>query len=59
MNTKNLKVAVKLAKKFYETEASGGINLKNINKIASTKVDRISVGELTHSVNSLNLKLEV
>ena len=58
MNPKNLKTGVKLAKKLYETEASGGITLKNIKSVAATNVDRISVGELTHSVNSLDLKLE-
>ena len=58
MNPKNLKTGVKLAKKIYETEASGGITLKNIKSVAATNVDRISVGELTHSVNSLDLKLE-
>ena len=59
MNQKNLKVAVKLAKKLYETEASGGVNLGNIKRIAATNVDRVSVGELTHSINSLDLKLEI
>ena len=58
MNPKNLKAGVKLAKKIYETEASGGITLKNIKSVAATNVDRISVGELTHSVNFLDLKLE-
>ena len=59
MNPKILKRAVKLAKKYYITEASGGINIKNIKKIASTGVDRISVGELTHSISALDLKLEI
>jgi len=59
MNQKNLKVAVKLTKKSYETEASGGVNLGNIKRIAATNVDRVSVGELTHSINSLDLKLEI
>jgi len=59
MSPKNLKVAVKLAKKFYETEASGGVTLKNVKKIAGTGVNRISIGALTHSINSLDLKLEI
>ena len=59
MNSKNLKKAVKISRKFYETEASGGINLKNVKKISSTGVDRISVGSLTHSINALDLKLEI
>ena len=59
MNPKNLKAGVKLAKKIYETEASGGITLKNIKSVAATNVDRISVGELTHSIQALDLKLEI
>jgi len=59
MNLKNLKAGVKLAKKFYETEASGGVTLKNVKKIARTGVNRISIGALTHNINSLDLKLEV
>ena len=59
MSPKNLKVAIKYAKGKYETEASGGITLKNVKNLAATKVDRISVGELTHSVQALDLKLEI
>ena len=59
MNIKNLKLGVKLAKKYYETEASGGITLKNLNKIASTGVSRVSVGEITHSISSIDFKLEI
>ena len=56
---KNLKVGVKLAKKYYTTEASGNINLKNVKKVASTGVDRISIGSITHSVSAIDLKLEI
>ena len=59
MNIKNLKVGVKLAKKYYETEASGNINLKTVKSIAATGVDRISVGCITHSSPALDLKLEI
>ena len=59
MSPKQLRLGVKLAKNLYETEASGGINLKNIKKISSTGVDRISIGSLTHSVNALDIKLEI
>ena len=59
MSSKNLREGVKLAKKFYETEASGGINLDNVKKVAKTGVDRISIGALTHNINSLDLKLEI
>ena len=59
MNPKKLRMGLKLAKKLYETEASGGINLKNIRKIASTGVERISIGQITHSAPAINFKLEV
>ena len=59
MSPKILRKGVKLSKKFYETEASGGITLKNVKKIANTGVKRISIGSLTHSFNSIDLKLEI
>lgn len=40
-------------------EASGGINAKNIQTFAKSGVDMISVGEITHSVNGIDLSLEV
>ena len=58
MNVDNLKIAVKLCKDLYETEASGGISLKNIKKVAASGVDRISIGSLTHTINPVDLKLE-
>ena len=59
MSIKNLKKAVKLVKKKYTTEASGGVNLNNIKKIASTGVDRVSIGMLTQSVSAIDIKLEI
>ena len=59
MSLKNLKAGVKIAKKYYETEASGNINLKDVKKVASTGVDRISIGSITHSSPAVDLKLEV
>jgi len=59
MSLKNLKKAVSLTNKLYETEASGGVNLKNIKKIASSGVKRISVGQITHSAPSINFNLEI
>jgi len=58
MSLKNLRKAVKMSKKFYETEASGGVTLKNVRKIAGTGVKRISIGQITHSAPSINLKLD-
>ena len=59
MNIKNLRNAVKIAKRFYETEASGNINLKTVKAIASTGVNRISVGSITHSATAVDFKLEI
>ncbi len=59
MNNKNLKIGVKLAKKYYETEASGNINLKTVKTVAATGVDRISVGGITHSAPAIDFKLEI
>ena len=59
MNVKNLKKGLQLVKNKYETEASGNVNLKNIRKIASTGINRISIGRLTHSVSAIDLKLEI
>ena len=58
MSPKNLRKAVKLSNRLYETEASGGITLKNVRKIASTGVKRISIGKITHSAPAVDFKLE-
>ncbi len=58
MSNKNLKLGVKLAKKNYETEASGNISLKTIKSVAKTGVNRISVGSITHSAPAIDFKLE-
>ena len=59
MNNKTLKAGVKMAKKHYETEASGNVNLKSIKKIAATGVDRVSIGSITHSVPAIDFKFEI
>ena len=59
MTIKNLKAGVKIAKKYYETEASGNVNLKTIKSIAATGVNRISIGSITHSAPAIDFKLEV
>ena len=59
MSIKNLKAGIKLANKYYETEASGNINLKTVKTIAATGVNRISIGSITHSALAIDLKLEI
>jgi len=48
-----------MAKKYYETEASGNVNFKSVKKIAATGVDRISIGSITHSASAVDFKLEI
>ena len=59
MNIKNLRKCVKIAKKYYVTEASGNVTLKTVKNIASTGVNRISVGNITHSAPAIDFKLEI
>jgi len=59
MSIKNLKHGVKIAKKLYETEASGNVTLKTVKAIASTGINRISVGSITHSAPAIDFKLEI
>jgi nicotinate-nucleotide pyrophosphorylase (carboxylating) len=54
----DLKKAIVLINRKYETEASGGITEKNIRNYALCGVDYISIGALTHSVKSLDLSLK-
>jgi len=54
----NLEKAVRLINGKFETEASGGITMKNIRAYAETGVDFISVGALTHQISSLDLSLK-
>lgn len=55
---KDLTTAIQLINGNYETEASGGITDKTIRKYAECGVDFISVGALTHQINSIDLSLK-
>ena len=57
MSLKNLRKAVKISRRFYETEASGGITLKNVRRIAATGVNRVSIGQITHSAPVVDFKI--
>ena len=59
MDIKTLRKCIKIAKKNYETEASGNINLQTVKSVASTGVDRVSVGIITHSSAAVDFKLEI
>lgn len=53
-----IKEALKIIKGKYETEASGGITLENIESYAATGVDFISSGAIIHQAKSLDLSLK-
>jgi nicotinate-nucleotide pyrophosphorylase (carboxylating) len=59
MNVSQIKKCLKLINNKFECEASGNVNLKNLNEIAKTGVHRISTGQLTHSVNNVDFGLEL
>lgn len=54
-----IKEAVSIIDGRIETEASGGINEHNLRQYALTGVDYISIGALTHQINSLDLSLKI
>ncbi|MGD0339240.1 MAG: carboxylating nicotinate-nucleotide diphosphorylase [Bacteroidota bacterium] len=54
-----MREAVKLIAKRVEVEASGEMTLQNVHTVAKTGVDLISVGALTHSVQALDISLEL
>lgn len=54
----DLKQAVNFIEGRYITEASGGITIDTVRDVAACGVDYVSLGELTHSVKSLDLSLK-
>jgi nicotinate-nucleotide pyrophosphorylase (carboxylating) len=58
MSLVELREAVKLVDGSAVTEASGGVTLETVRRIAETGVDWISVGALTHSAPALDLALD-
>src|SRR3954471_18512249 len=59
MEPPEMREAVAAGKGKVKFEASGGISLKNVRRIAATGVDYISVGALTHSARGIDLSLEL
>jgi nicotinate-nucleotide pyrophosphorylase (carboxylating) len=58
MSPEELSECVALAQGRALTEASGGINLQTVRRVAETGVDWISIGALTHSAISLDIALD-
>ncbi len=59
MSPEEMRHAVSLLPHNMKTEASGGVNLKNIREVAMTGVNFISIGALTHSVKALDISIEM
>jgi len=59
MNLITLRKCLKLCKNKYETEYSGNVSLNNVKQISNTKVNRISIGSLTHSAKAFDVSLEL
>lgn len=59
MDIENIKNAVSLINKRALIEVSGNVTLENVREIASTGVDMISIGALTHSAQALDFSLKV
>lgn len=59
MSIPQLKEAVVLINGQALTEVSGGVNLNNVREIASTGVDFISIGALTHSAPAVDLSMDI
>jgi len=57
MSLTTLNKCLKLCGNKYETEFSGNVSLKNIHQISKTKVNRISIGALTHSAKTFDFSL--
>ena len=59
MTTAQIREAVALREDKIKFEASGGVTLKNVNRIAATGVDYISVGSVTHAARAIDIGLEL
>ena len=59
MNAIQIKKCIKIINGRFQCEASGNITLKNLNTISKTGVNRISTGQLTHSISNVDFGLEI
>ncbi|MEF9934111.1 MAG: carboxylating nicotinate-nucleotide diphosphorylase [Clostridium sp.] len=59
MNYEDMKKAVEIIDKKAIVEVSGNINLDTVEKVASLSVDIISTGDLTHTIKSLDISLNL
>ena len=59
MTPAQIREALALKRNNMKFEASGGITLKNVRRVAATGVDYISIGALTNSARAIDLALEM
>lgn len=59
MRGSQMREAVAIGKGKVKFEASGGVNLRNVRQIATTGVDFVSIGALTHSARAIDFSLEL
>jgi nicotinate-nucleotide pyrophosphorylase (carboxylating) len=59
MTPAQMREAVALRKSDIKFEASGGITLKNVKRVAATGVDYISIGGLTNAARAIDIGLEM
>ncbi len=59
MTEKEILRCLKMVGNRFLCEASGNINLKNLKSYAKTRVDRISTGQITHSIENIDFGLEI
>ena len=59
MDLKTMAEAVRLTSGKVILEASGGVTLDNVEEVAATGVDLISVGALTHSARAVDMSMEI
>jgi nicotinate-nucleotide pyrophosphorylase (carboxylating) len=59
MTPAQIREAIALRRDGIKFEASGGVTLKNVNRIAATGVDYISIGSLTHAARAIDVGLEM
>jgi nicotinate-nucleotide pyrophosphorylase (carboxylating) len=59
MTPAQIREAIAIRKNNIQFEASGGITLKNVKRIAATGVDYISIGGLTNAARAIDIGLEM
>ena len=59
MTIAEINKSIKIINKKAQIEISGGVNLKNIKKYSTLKIDFISIGSLTHSARAVDIGLDI